>query len=171
MTHTTKTREAHDAYVAKRKEAGRVIDIETCEIALWNCNDVDPYGTFPFDEYPHDDLLEQFRDGWSKCWFVRSEESDGWIIEDDLPPEKQKAMHARLEHSQALWEAACAAYPLLEQYDGKGDPPSLDEAIEWFKVTHPTLASEAERLIRWAIKDKREWARIREQADDIEMPF
>ena len=28
-----------------------------------------------------------------KCWFVRSEESDGWIVEDDLPDEKRQAMH------------------------------------------------------------------------------
>ena len=31
MTNNTKTREAHDAYRANRKEAGRVIDIETCK--------------------------------------------------------------------------------------------------------------------------------------------
>ena len=41
--------------------------------------------------------------------------------------------------------------------------------IEWFKVNHPTLASEAEREIRARIKEKREWER--EQADDIEPPF
>ena len=35
MTNNTKTREAHDAYIANRREAGRVIDIETCEIACW----------------------------------------------------------------------------------------------------------------------------------------
>ena len=33
MTNNTKTPEAHEAYVANRREAGRVIDIETCEIA------------------------------------------------------------------------------------------------------------------------------------------
>jgi hypothetical protein len=30
-TDNARTREAHDAYVANRKEAGRVIDIETCK--------------------------------------------------------------------------------------------------------------------------------------------
>jgi hypothetical protein len=173
MTNTIKKdtarMRAHDAYKANRKEAGRVIDIETCEIMNLYCSDFDPYGTFPLDEYPHDDLLEQLRDGASKCWLVRSEESEGWIVEADLPPEKRQAMHARLERSRALWEAACAAYPLLKQYDGKGAPPSLDEAIEWFKVNQPTVASEAERVIRWAIKDMREWARV--QTEDMEMPF
>ena len=51
-TNNTKTREAHDAYVANRKEAGRVIDIETCEIAMFYCNYFDPYGTYPFDDDP-----------------------------------------------------------------------------------------------------------------------
>ena len=52
MTNNTKannarTREAHDAYVANRKEAGRVIDIETCEIAWWPTYYFDPYRTYP----------------------------------------------------------------------------------------------------------------------------
>ena len=33
MTNNTRTLEAHEAYVANRKEAGRVIDIETCEVS------------------------------------------------------------------------------------------------------------------------------------------
>ena len=46
--HTTKkTREAHDAYRANRKEAGRVIDIETCEYMCLYVNICDPYCTFP----------------------------------------------------------------------------------------------------------------------------
>ena len=47
MTDNTKTREAHYAYMANRKEAGRVIDIETCEMASWHLNYFDPYATFP----------------------------------------------------------------------------------------------------------------------------
>ena len=65
MTDNTKannarTREAHDAYVANRKEAGRVIDIETCEIAMLYCNYFDPYETYPLMMTP-DDLSEQWQ--------------------------------------------------------------------------------------------------------------
>lgn len=52
MTNNTKTREAHDAYVANRKEAGRVIDIETCEMACWRTNYFDPHLTEPWDDPP-----------------------------------------------------------------------------------------------------------------------
>ena len=69
--NTTKTREAHDAYLANREEAGRVIDIETCEIRCFWVDYFDPYGTAPFDE-------DMPTDG-SNCWFVRSAESGGWI--------------------------------------------------------------------------------------------
>ena len=101
MTDNTKTREAHFAYMANRKEAGRVIDIETCEMASWHVNYFDPYATFPFDDDLSDNpLLEQARDDISECWFVRSEESGGWIEWGDLPPEKQQAMDARVERER-----------------------------------------------------------------------
>ena len=52
MTNNTKTdnartREAHDAYVANRREAGRVIDIETCKYTREYCTPLDPYYTDP----------------------------------------------------------------------------------------------------------------------------
>ena len=105
MTNNTKTREAHDAYVANRKEAGRVIDIETCEMACWRTNYFDPHLTEPWDDPPPDvdlDLYEQCREDYSKCWFVRSEESGGWIVSGDLPEEKWQALQRRIEREQKL---------------------------------------------------------------------
>jgi len=171
VTNNTKTREAHDAYVANRKEAGRVIDIETCEIVCMHANYFDPYGTYPFDDDPPDDLSEQCRDHFVKCWFVRSEESDGWIFELDLPPEKQQAIddpeRIPRRRKRKLWEAARAAHPMYEiKWKGDGEEPSRDALIEWFKVNHPVKARELE--IR---ADQREAQREQAQANDIELPF
>lgn len=41
------TREQFDAWLASRKEAGRGIDIETCELGCWGCYLNDPYGARP----------------------------------------------------------------------------------------------------------------------------
>jgi hypothetical protein len=160
MTNTTETHEAHDAYVANRKEAGRIIDIETCEIARWNTFYFDPYRTYPFDDDPTPEL-EQCREYMVQCYWVRSEESDGWIVEHDLPPEKQQAMPRQYERRLKLWYAARAMHPLYEVvihiprffpdeiiWKGDGEEPSRDALIEWFKVNHPTTASEIERKIR-----------------------
>jgi hypothetical protein len=38
------TREELVAWLASRKEAGRAIDIETCELGKWPADDCDPYG-------------------------------------------------------------------------------------------------------------------------------
>ena len=113
--HTTKkTHEAHDAYVTNRREAGRVIDIETCEIACWYTFSFDPYETYPWDDDPPDDVSEQCRTHLEKCCWVRSEESDGWIVEHDLPPEKQQALPRQYKRTLNLWYAARALHPLYE---------------------------------------------------------
>jgi hypothetical protein len=85
-----------------------------------------------------------------QCRFVRSEESDGWICELDLPPEKQQALDdpERIPRwrKRRLWEAACAAHPMYEiKWKGDGKEPSQDALIGWFKVNHPTLARGYER--------------------------
>jgi hypothetical protein len=41
-------------WVASREEAGREIDIETCELGSWYARDFDPYGADP-------DLPEEWR--------------------------------------------------------------------------------------------------------------
>ena len=109
-----------------------------------------------------DDVSEQCRDDVAKCWFVRSEESDGWIVRDDLPEEKRQAMQRRIEREprerkRKLWEAARAAHPMYEvvthadwffpdeiKWKGDGEEPSRDALIEWFKVNHPAQASKVE---------------------------
>jgi len=74
-------------WVASRKDAGRIIDIETCELGRWYASDLDPYGV---SRDP--DLYVQV--GTNR--FVRSPESNGWISEKDLPVEKFKAMYDRI---------------------------------------------------------------------------
>jgi hypothetical protein len=96
MTNNTKTREAHDAYVANRREAGRVIDIETCEYMWLHADVCDPYCTFPRD----DEAFQQYGGCVGRCWFVWSDESDGWIYVDDLPEEKWDALQRRMERER-----------------------------------------------------------------------
>ena len=58
-------------WIASREEAGRLIDIETCELGRWAAYDCDPYGVKP-------NLPEQMRQiGTNR--FVRSPESRGWV--------------------------------------------------------------------------------------------
>jgi hypothetical protein len=149
MTNNTKSEahEAHEAYVANRREAGRVIDIETCEIIVFYCNYFDPYESYPFDDDPPDHGSQKCRDDWSPWYFVRSEESGGWICELDLPPEKRQAIddpeRIPRRRKRKLWEAARAAHPMYEiKWKGDGEEPSRDALIEWFKVNHPARARE-----------------------------
>jgi hypothetical protein len=149
-------------WVASRKEAGAAIDIETCELDRWHADDDDRYGVNPDCE-----MLSMGR-----TYFVRSPTSNGWINEGHLPVEKIRAMYDRVERNRGLWEAACAVHPMFEaggmwqwKWKGEGEEPSPNAMREWFKVNHPTLASEAEREIRARIKEKRE------RADDFELPF
>jgi hypothetical protein len=79
------------AWLASREEAGRAIDIETCELGRWAAQDADPYGIREMlGELPE----EMYQVGTNR--FVRSPESHGWISEDDLPPDKFEAMYARI---------------------------------------------------------------------------
>ena len=82
------TRAQFDAWLASRMEAGRVIDIETCQIGRWQANHYDPYGAEP-------DLPDGMKlVGTNR--FVRSPTSNGWIHEADLPVEKIRVMHERI---------------------------------------------------------------------------
>jgi hypothetical protein len=80
-------------WLASRKNAGRLIDIDTCEIGCWYAYDADPYGLTP-------DLSDEMKQ-IGKNRFVRSAESHGWVCEDDLPLEKVKAMYDRIEREYA----------------------------------------------------------------------
>lgn len=174
--HTTKkTHEAHEAYIANRKEAGRVIDMETCEIGCWHTYYFDPYRICPDNDDPPDsDLMEQWgRYHIAKCWFVRSEESGGWIVEDDLPPEKQQAMYDRIARERRLLRAARAAHPMLKavswEWIGDDEAPSSDAMIKWFKVSYPAQAREVEGRAQDQGGDRR--IVLWPNDDDGEMPF
>ena len=75
-------------WFASRIEAGRAIDIETCELGCWAAYDFDPYGVDP-------DLPEEMQQVGTNR-FVRSPESRGWVHEGDLPPAKGKSMYDRI---------------------------------------------------------------------------
>jgi hypothetical protein len=92
-TRDQMTPEGMREWVASRKEAGRQIDVETCELGRWHAYDADPYGADP-------DLPEEMRQlGTNR--FVRSPESRGWVCEDDLPPDKVTAMYDRIRREYA----------------------------------------------------------------------
>jgi hypothetical protein len=61
-----------------RKEAGRTINIDSCEIGHWYAYDADPYDANP-------DLPEEAKQIGSNC-FVRGPKSRGWVHVGDLPP-------------------------------------------------------------------------------------
>ena len=84
------------AWVANRAEAGRAINIETCELGWWYAHDADPYGLREAEgTLPH--AMKQV----GRNRFVRSPESNGWVCEDDLPKAKFEALYARLERERS----------------------------------------------------------------------
>jgi hypothetical protein len=84
-------------WLASRAEAGRKIDIETCELGRWHANDCDPYG---IREMLGELNEEMFQIGTNR--FVRSVDSNGWVHEGDLPGDKGCAMYDRIHRE---WEA------------------------------------------------------------------
>jgi len=89
--------EDYKAWVASRKAAGLAIDIETCELGKWYANDCDPYNASG-----NPDIYVQIG---TNRW-VRSPESNGWINEEDLPPEKVGAMYDRIHREFDAWARA-----------------------------------------------------------------
>jgi hypothetical protein len=86
-----------EQWVATREEAGRDIDIETCEIRTWYILDEDPYGIEKArgkEPYPQ----------IGKSGFVRSPESRGWVWEADLGPEKYDAMYDRIHRERDAYD-------------------------------------------------------------------
>jgi hypothetical protein len=85
-------------WVASRKEAGQLIDIETCEIGCWFADaNGDHYGIIRemLGDHPH------LEDGYTdKFNFVRSSESGGWICEGDLPRDKGRALYDRIQRER-----------------------------------------------------------------------
>ena len=95
------TRAQLDAWLASRKEAGRVIDIQTCELGRWKAYDCDPYGARPdlpeemqqvgtnrFVALAHKQRLDQRgrpsgREGPGDVWSHRARESCSTISGND----------------------------------------------------------------------------------------
>jgi hypothetical protein len=75
-----------EEFLAGRKVAGQAINVETCEIAKIAVDVVDPYGV-------GDDGIECI----GRLVFVESAESDGWVYVGDLPEDKARALHDRIE--------------------------------------------------------------------------
>ena len=82
-------RKMKEEFLANRKAAGRVIDVETCEIAQWWVQIMDPYGVEP-------DLPDEMQ-CVGRTTFVRSAESDGWVSVYDLPENEARALYGRIE--------------------------------------------------------------------------
>jgi hypothetical protein len=60
-------------WFASRQEAGRAIDVETCEIGCWFAKDCEPYGILEMlGEFSEDTVVQISRNR-----FVRSPESNG----------------------------------------------------------------------------------------------
>jgi hypothetical protein len=84
----TEDRITTEAFLASRKAAGQVIDIEICEIGLWSAYTLDPYGV--------EHLPDEART-IGPYYFVRSAERDGWVCQYDLPEDKVRALYDRIE--------------------------------------------------------------------------
>jgi hypothetical protein len=91
------TQEEIQRWLASRKEAGRSIDIETCEIGCWGHPYDDPYWLGVVGD-----------DGSDKSNFVRSPESNGWVFKCDLPMAKARALYDRIkrEDEWSEWSAS-----------------------------------------------------------------
>ncbi len=144
-TRDLMTAEQLQEWVASREEAGRAIDIATCELGRWAAYDCDPYGVR--------DLPEQMQQiGTNR--FVRSPESRGWVHEGDLPTDKGNAMYDRIHCEWALFVAATEKHPGWRPRGNARYPTRIDdtapefpELIEWFRKSFPHEASAIEAAV------------------------
>jgi len=91
-------------WLASREEAGKQIDLETCEIGWWHVNLSDDYGILE----RLGELSPEEQPGGEYCNigrlnFVRSAESDGWIALGDLPREKIRAFWRRVDGRESSY--------------------------------------------------------------------
>ena len=71
------TDEEVQQFLADRKEVGKTIDVENCEVFLCYGPTMDPYGVHTL--LPEEEQIQRH-------YFVRSPQSGGWVHERDLPP-------------------------------------------------------------------------------------
>jgi hypothetical protein len=134
-----------EQWVATREEAGRDIDIETCELGRWAALDMDPYGIMEArGEEPYPQV------GTNR--FVRSPESRGWVWEGDLPPEKGKAMYDRIHRDYEGFQVLekkldnIATLKLPDGTDGWEIARLLREAVWAFAAGRGVLDLDTVRL-------------------------
>jgi hypothetical protein len=75
------------AFLAERKEAGKLIDPENCEISWWYTEVGDPYDVWPKEEV----------DCVGRATFVRSLPDGDWVWEGDLQKETWEALEERMK--------------------------------------------------------------------------
>jgi hypothetical protein len=130
-------REASE-FRAGREAAGRLIDIENCEVIRGAICDDDPYN-IKLAPYP------QFGSGCGL--FVRSDDSDGWVWEGDLPSEKYVALEGRLKRERLARE--CIRDNLLDTLRRGGDLFDADETVRAAKQVY------GERIVKAALHSHR----------------
>jgi hypothetical protein len=127
-----------EAWIATREEAGRAIDVETCELARWPALDEDPYGIRRArGEEPYDQI-------GTNRW-VRSPQSNGWICEDDLPPEKFEAMYDRIHRESEAFDI------LVKKFENAATTLKVRDETDF--DTHIRSSWDAASIIRDAVMD------------------
>jgi hypothetical protein len=87
-------------WMASRKEAGRKIDPETCELAWWYVNEYDPYGLRRVVQPDLSDEWYEANSQYGRSRWVRSPESGGWVNEEDLSVEQYVAIQNRIDRER-----------------------------------------------------------------------
>jgi hypothetical protein len=75
----------------KRRKAGELIDIETCEIICQMTEVLDPYD---------DHLVPPIMSCVGRTYFVRNKGGDEWIEKGDLPQERVEALWKRIDRER-----------------------------------------------------------------------
>jgi hypothetical protein len=109
-TRDERTNDELREWLASRREAGRKINVATCELGWWYANDLDPYDVLKA-------LGELPKDRWvvGGNHFVRTPESCGWVSEDDLPELQSKALHDRIDREARIYREANTYEHYLKQ--------------------------------------------------------
>lgn len=98
---------AREEFLAGRKAAGHLIDVETCDIAKISVDVADPYGIYG---------------GPTECigrlLFVASVVSGGWILTEDLPDDRYRALEVRIDRrAQTPATPQGVSDVLIEEYN------------------------------------------------------
>ncbi len=149
QTRHLMTAEELEQWAQSRKEAGRAIDVATCELGSWRADYADPYGV---RQLTPEAYLET-------KWFVRSPESRGWVHAGDLPEDIVVALCHRIHLEARLFDAAAEKHPgwkfgapfRPERIDDKA--PDRAELIDWFRDSFPDEV----RAIEAAFEEKEKW--------------